>query len=319
MKVLIVKTSSLGDVVHTLPAITDAKENIPGIVFDWVVEEGFAEIPSWHTSVREVIPVAWRRWRKNLFKAINSGEIRDFFKKIRKEKYDLIIDAQGLIKSSVIAFCARGLRIGYDKQSAREKYASFFYQKKYQVSKKLHAIARMRQLFSLSLGYDLPKSDPNYGVSKKLFSVSDNNDEKYIVFFHGTSREEKLWGEQNWIDLAKYAMSNGFSVYLPWGNHSELMRAKRIAQHDPVRIRVLPKLGLSSIATLLCGASGSVSLDTGLGHVAAAIGVPNVSLYGPTDTKLIGTVGSNQIHLLELEKLCAADVWQSLQQLVNPG
>ena len=100
MRVLLVKTSSLGDVIHTLPALTDAQRAIPGIQFDWVVEEGFAEIPAWHPAVAQVIPVAIRRWRKHPLQTLRSGEWRRFKARLRETHYDLVIDAQGLLKSA---------------------------------------------------------------------------------------------------------------------------------------------------------------------------------------------------------------------------
>lgn len=315
MKVLIVKISSLGDIVHTLPALTDAKKNIPDISFDWVVEESFSEIPAWHPAVDEVIPIAWRRWRKNLLKAFSSGEVTNFFKKLRSKKYDLIIDAQGLIKSSVISKLASGVGVGYDKNSAREKHASFLYKNRYNVSRDLHAISRIRELFSLALNYQLQEYSADYGIDKRIFKISDNN-EKYLVFLHGTSKEEKCWNEQKWVELAKFALENGFIVYLPWGNNEEFARAKRIASCNQAKIRVLPKLKVSSIAALLNEASGAVAPDTGLGHVAAALGVPTISLYGPSNVKLTGTVGKNQGHLLDLDKIEAADVWQRLCKMI---
>ena len=312
MKVLLVKTSSLGDVVHALPAVTDAQKKNPDIIFDWVVEESFAEIPSWHhPAVRKIIPVAWRRWHKNLIKSLYFGEIYRFLKTLRQEKYDLIIDAQGLIKSAVIASLALGIKVGYDKNSAREHQASFFYKHKYAVSKDLHAIMRIRQLFAFALKYEMPNTTPDYGINEKIFFL-ENDNEKYLVFFHGTSREDKCWSEQKWIELAQFAVDNGFIVYLPWGDNIELMRAKRISQQNQAKIRVLPKLKITAIAALIRGASGAVAVDTGLGHVAAALGAYTVSLYGPSNPKLIGAIGINQIRLTNFAQLEAADVWQAL-------
>jgi heptosyltransferase I len=315
MKILIVKTSSLGDVVHTLPALTDAKKAIPDISFDWVVEEAFAEIPQWHPAVTEVIPIAWRRWRKNFTKALFSGEVPTFLKVLRKKKYDLIIDAQGLIKSAIVAKIARGRCCGYDKNSAREQQATFFYKDKFKVGKDQHAITRIRKLFASALKYEMPVTDPDYGINKQIFPTPDRG-EKYLVYFHGTSREEKCWYEQKWIDLTQFATANGFIVYLPWGNNIELDRAKRIAQNNN-QAKVLPKLSLSAIVALLQSAKGAVAVDTGLGHVAAALGGLTVSLYGVTDPKLIGMIGVNVIHMMNFERLEAADVWQVLKEKVD--
>ena len=130
MRVLLIKTSSLGDVIHALPALTDAARAIPGIKFDWVVEEGFAEIPTWHPAVGKVIPVAIRRWRKNLWQTIKSGEWRRFKQSVRSTKYDLVIDAQGLFKSALPAMLAHGPRAGLDRASAREPLSALLYQRR---------------------------------------------------------------------------------------------------------------------------------------------------------------------------------------------
>lgn len=98
MRILMVKTSSMGDVIHTLPALTDAQQAIPGLCVDWVVEEGFAQIPSWHSAVDRVIPIAIRRWRKNLLSAQTRQEWRSFKQRLHQERYDAVIDAQDYLK-----------------------------------------------------------------------------------------------------------------------------------------------------------------------------------------------------------------------------
>ncbi|HIQ53746.1 MAG TPA: lipopolysaccharide heptosyltransferase I, partial [Pseudomonas pachastrellae] len=146
MRVLLIKTSSLGDVIHTLPALTDAARAIPGIRFDWVVEEGFAEIPSWHPAVDAVIPVAIRRWRKKPLQAVRSGEWGNFKRRLRETQYDLVIDAQGLLKSAWLTRYARAEVVGLDKSSAREPLAARFYQRRLAVAWGQHAVERTRQL-----------------------------------------------------------------------------------------------------------------------------------------------------------------------------
>jgi heptosyltransferase I len=323
MKVLIIKTSSLGDVIHTLPALVDAKAAIPDISFDWVVEEAFVEIPSWHNAVKNVIPVAWRRWRKNITRALYTGELLNFIKTLRQNKYDLIIDAQGLMKSAVLAKIARGKCYGYDKNTIREPIAAWFYKKNIAIAKDQHAIARTRMLFARALKYrySIPTvaiTDYGININQKNFSQLQvinnlNNNKNYIVFLHGTSREKKCWNEQKWITLARFAADNDFVVYLPWHNNRELERAKRIAQHND-RVRILPKFNLVAMASLLQKAKAIVAVDTGLGHVAAALGVLTVSLYGTTDSNLCGTIGLNQVRLNKFEEIDAADVWRIIRE-----
>lgn len=301
MRILIVKTSSMGDVIHTLPALTDAARVHPDIVFDWVVEEGFQEIPRWHSHVKEVIPIALRRWRKNIFAKKTYHEWRQFYQKLREKQYDFIIDAQGLLKSAAVTFFAKGVRCGFSIESVREPIASFCYQKKASVKKNQHAIQRVRHLFSQILGYDLPDTVPEYGIDRK--KLLQNNPENYLVFLHGTTWDTKHWPEASWIELATLAAESGIKVKLPWGNAVEEKRAQAIAKVHHA-IEVLPKLNLKGIAEILAGAKAIVAVDTGLGHLAAALDVPTISLYGPTNPSLTGALGQSQVHLTA-EYACA--------------
>jgi len=297
MHVLIIKTSSMGDVIHTLPALTDAAKAIPDIRFDWVVEENFAEIPRWNSHVAEVIPFAFRRWRKKLFAKETYFAWRDFIKTLRAKKYDLIIDAQGLAKSAFVTALAKGPKAGLDWQSARESLASLVYQKKYTVNFQQHAIMRARNLFSQALGYTLPTSVPEYGIDRQQFQENSvENKEDFLVFLHGTTWATKHWPEEYWLALAKLVTQQGLKIKLPWGNMAEQQRAERIAASCN-NVEVLPKLNLASVAKVLANAKAIVAVDTGLGHLAAALDIPTVSIYGPTNPILTGALGKSQVHL----------------------
>ncbi len=296
MRVLIIKTSSMGDVIHTLPALTDAGAAIPAIRFDWVVEENFQEIPAWHPLVDQVIPVAIRRWRKNLWAKESRQELKQFCNNVRATEYDAVIDAQGLFKSLWITLLSKKkLCAGMDWSSAREPLTSLFYQRKCSASWDWHAVTRLRSLFSQSLDYALPDSTANYGVDRTQL-IEESSGQKYLVFLHGTTWATKHWPEEYWCRLANIANENGFLVKLPWGNDNERQRAERIAASCQ-QAEVLNRLGLVEIAKVLAGAQAIVSVDTGLGHLAAALDVPTVSLYGPTDPALTGAMGQSQIHL----------------------
>lgn len=298
MRVLIIKTSSMGDVIHTLPALTDAGNAFPGIKFDWVVEEGFAEIPRWHPLVENIIPVALRRWRKNIFSKQTRAEWKKCRDTLRATQYDLIIDAQGLLKSAWLVLMAKGIRCGLNWSSAREPLASLFYQRKLPAGKikEAHAVTRMRQLFSAALNYSLPNTIADYGIDRNKFSQEDATKKSYVVFLHGTTWPTKHWPEEYWSALAKLINQKDIAIKLPWGNQSEFERAQRIAKNSE-HADVLPKMKLIEVAKVLAGAKAIVSVDTGLGHLAAALDVPTVSLYGPTNPALTGALGRSQVHL----------------------
>tara|TARA_R110002012_G_scaffold321006_1_gene547074 strand:+ start:3681 stop:4745 length:1065 start_codon:yes stop_codon:yes gene_type:complete len=296
MRVLVIKTTSLGDVIHTLPAITDAARAVPGIRFDWVVEEGFAEIPAWHPAVDRVIPVAVRRWRKNLWQALSSGEWRDFKRKISDVEYDLVIDAQGLLKSALLSRYARGMVVGLDKESAREPLASRFYGEKVEVPWGQHAVERTRQLFAQALGYSVPEGLGEYGLAPPSAAEHATDSAPYVVFLHGTTWVTKHWPERYWQELARQVTDLGLQVKLPWGSLPEQTRAQHIAQGLEA-VQVLPRLPLAGIAEVLAGAKACVAVDTGLGHLAAALDVPTLSLFGPTNPGFTGAYGHAQQHL----------------------
>ncbi|OCG42050.1 lipopolysaccharide heptosyltransferase RfaC [Gilliamella sp. Bif1-4] len=302
MRVLVVKTSSMGDVLHSLPALTDAANNLPNITFDWVVEENFAQIPSWHFAVNQVIPVAIRRWRKNWFAKAIRHERHDFINTLRRQHYDVIIDAQGLIKSAfLITRKARGIKHGLDRKSIKEPIASWFYDIKHNVSKQMHAIERIRLLFAKSLQYKLPDSMGDYAIARHFLSSLPNNNQQYLIFLHATTRDDKHWSEDAWRKLIKLVEPTGLKIKLPWGAPHEQARAIRLAQGYQ-HVEILPKLSLSDIATIIAGAKAVVSVDTGLSHLTAALDRPNITLFGKTNPKLIGGYGKNQFSIISNEK-----------------
>ena len=332
MRVLVVKMSSLGDIIHTLPALTDAAKAIPGIRFDWVVEEAFAEIPAWHPAVDEVIPVALRRWRKRPLQDFRGPQWRRARDALRRpDYYDAVVDAQGLLKSAFITRLVRAPRFGMDRRSAREPLASSVYQHKIEVPRNMHAVERTRLLFARSLGYQLPAGKGDYGIRAQLLQGAvaggvpvPSDQPPRLLFFHGTARAEKLWPEDRWVELAGLAAVAGYRVWLPWGSDDERERAERIAA-GAGNTEVLPRLDLQALAGKLLEVRAAVAVDTGLGHLAAALDVPTVSLYGPTSTDLIGAYGRNQAYvespigvddtsdpLAMMSSITAAEVWEAL-------
>ncbi|MFC3396886.1 lipopolysaccharide heptosyltransferase RfaC [Brenneria rubrifaciens] len=295
MRVLIIKTSSMGDVLHTLPALTDAMHIIPGIQFDWAVEEGFAQIPSWHPAVARVIPVAIRRWRKSWFSAATRRERAAFRQQLLAKRYDAVIDAQGLIKSAaLITRLARGKKHGLDYKSAREPLASWFYNYRHAISRQLHAVERVRELFAASLRYRKPAERGDYAIAARFLSPLPADANQYLVFLHATTRDEKHWPEPHWRELISLLQTSGLQIKLPWGAEHEHQRAVRLAEGFS-HVEVLPRLTLQQVAEVLAGAKAVVSVDTGLSHLTAALNRPNITLYGPTDPGLIGGYGLNQV------------------------
>lgn len=300
MKLLLIKTSSIGDIVHTLPALTDAVKAIPDLEVDWVVEEAFAALPTWHPVVRRAIPVGFRRWRKRPLAGLASGALKRFRGQLNQTRYDVILDAQGLMKSAAIARMARGSRHGLDAASIREKPAALAYTHRHRVPTDLHAIDRLRRLFALALGYPLPATDPDYGVIRDRLPPSRVGGD-YLVALHGTQWVSKQWPVDRWRGLIERARADGLTVALPALGDVEVARATAIADGFDNAV-LLPPLDLPAIAGTLACASGVVAVDTGFAHLAAAFGTPCVTLYGPTSPLLTGTVGRNQAHVVSPER-----------------
>jgi heptosyltransferase-1 len=294
--ILFIKTSSLGDVVHHMPAVTDARKALPGARFAWLVEEAFAPLVRLHPAVNDVIPVAWRRWRKSLYAPATLTEIAASLREIRRRHYDEIVDSQGLLRSAVIARTARGRRHGYDRTSIREPAASAFYDVRYAVSRELHAVVRNRTLCGLALGYT-PQGAPDFGLDRARIAIAG---ERYAVLLHATARASKQWPEQNWIALGKTLSQRGLALVLPWGNADEEARSKRIAAALP-NARVPERAPLDQVAQLIAGAAFVVGVDTGLLHLAAAFGVPLVAIFAGSKPGLTGPVGAGPIAVLGAE------------------
>jgi len=297
LHILLVKTSSLGDVLHNLPAVTDIKRHYPGAQIDWLVEEGFAALPRLHPAVQGVIPVALRRWRSTLLSPATWSEISAFRALLAAQNYDFAIDTQGLLKSALLMHGAQGLRCGFDKQSAREPLASFLYQRTFAVATGQHAVERNRQLVAQALGYTLD-GPAEYSInppSIEHFTWLEQG--TYAVFLHATSRTDKLWDEANWIALGRYLQENNIRTILPWGSESERLRSLRLAEAIP-GAATPPRLDLYEAAALLGGAHAVIGVDTGLAHLAAALNVPTVGIYTATDPALTGLyAGENVINL----------------------
>lgn len=288
-QILLVKTSSLGDVIHNLPAVSDIRRCWPDARIDWVVEEAFAAIPALHPAIGRVIPVALRRWRGQLHSPSTWHEMRAFLGELRRDAYGIVLDSQGLIKSALIARLARGLRCGLDKDSAREPLAARFYDKDFAVPRNLHAVERNRLLAAQTLGCP-PGAPLDYGIAAPAAALDWLPGQAYAVLLHATSRDDKLWPEPAWIELAAHFNRSGMACVLPWGSAREQERSRRLAQQMALAV-VPPPLSLPELAALLGRAAVAVGVDTGLTHLAAALDTPVVALYCASRPGLTGVYG----------------------------
>ena len=296
MRILLVKTSSLGDVIHNLPVASDLRRQFPDAVIDWCVEESFAEIPRLHPAIAEVIPVAIRRWRKSLVSRQTWREIGAFRKRLGATHYDAVLDTQGLIKSGLVTFCASGRCYGYAAEVAREPLASWFYDKTFVIPPNAHAVERNRWLSAAA--FDYPVGLPlDYGIATPDLSFPWLAAPRHAVLLTATSRDDKLWEEDRWITVALQLIERGLTPVLPSGSAVERQRAERIAAGASGAI-VAPPLGLRELAAVLGHAELAIGVDTGLVHLATALGVPTIALYTATDPALTGVLGTRHFRNL---------------------
>jgi heptosyltransferase-1 len=290
MRILLIKTSSLGDVVHNLPVVGDLKRRFPDAVIDWCVEETFADIPRLHPAISGIVPVAVRRWRKALFDGATWREIGAFWRRLGRVDYDAVLDTQGLIKSGAIAFFAKGPCHGYAAEVAREPLASWFYDRTFVIPPNAHAVERNRWLSAAA--FDYPVGLPlDYGIRVPDSDFSWLPEGRRAVLITASSRDDKLWDEDRWIAVARHLVERGLRPVLPSGNAVERRRAERIASAVAGSL-VVPSLSLSELAALIGHAELAVGVDTGLIHLAAALGIPTVAIYTVSDPVLTGVYGT---------------------------
>jgi heptosyltransferase I len=298
-RILFVKTSSLGDIVHNCPAISDVARHARDAVIDWVVEESFAEIAALHASVRRVIPIALRRWRGALLSPAAWSEAAAFRDALRGERYDAIIDSQGLIKSALVGALALGRRHGFDRASVREPLATLFYDAVHPIPTDLHAVERNRRLAGAALGY-VPDLRCDYGLRVEgdmSMQAGAQMSSPYALLLTMTSRRDKLWPEERWRALVAWLEGQGVHCVLPWGTDEEHSRCTRIATAIPGAV-VPQRMPLTDLARLARGARCVIGVDTGLTHLAAALDVPALGLYCGSNPLLTGLRGNGRVENL---------------------
>jgi len=292
--ILFIKTSSLGDVVHHMPAASDARRHLPQARIGWVVEEAFAPLVRLHRTVDNVIPVASRRWRRVPLAPNTWREVAAFARTMREQPHEAVIDAQGLLRSALVTSLARGRKHGYDRESVRESAASWFYDDHHQVDRGLHAIVRNRMLTAQALGYAVD-GPLDFGLDRAaLMTGAPGRD---AVLLHATARPEKEWPVANWIALAQSLERRGYSVVLPWGSEPERRRSVDIATAVP-KAKVPDLQPLDQVARMIARAAFVVGVDTGLVHVAAALSVPLAAIFVGTEPGQHGPLGSGKIEIV---------------------
>ncbi|TPI47913.1 lipopolysaccharide heptosyltransferase I [Mesorhizobium sp. B2-9-1] len=289
MKVLIVKTSSMGDVIHTFPAIEDVVRSRPDIDFDWCVEEPFTGIVALHPAIGTIHKVAVRRWRKRLLDGATWREMTGLRDALRASRYDLVIDAQGLLKSALVAIQAGAPIAGFDRASAREPSATLFYRHRYAVPRGVHAIERTRRLFGLALGYQPDLSSLDSGIVPPAGGLP-GIDGQTAFLLHGTSREDKKWPVKDWIETARRLTDRQFTPVATWSNEAEKNVAEAIAGAVPATVLVA-KSPLADVAAILGRSTLVIGADTGLTHLASAFGLPTVAVFLATEPGLTGPRG----------------------------
>ena len=309
----------MGDLMHALPAVTEAKQKIPDLVFDWVADKNFSCVPKWHPAVNKVIETNHREWKLNLFSPGSRNEIKQVIKTIEDNNYDLIVDMQNNLKSSFLSFLCNHPVIGMDARSSREFPAHLAYKKKINVPKEMHAIERQKYLLSSALDYKTDITNTDFGISKKNFISSNSIPKgKYAICVQNASWKTKQWHVDKWKELTCLMEDKDIELLFPSGNLNELETAKEIcsASNKAFALDLLP---LNEIASLIDQAEFTICSDTGLAHLSSVTNTPSLTLYGPTRTKLIGTYGKNQNHLeafdSKIDNISVMEVFSKLKDL----
>ena len=291
LNILIIKTSSLGDVLHGLSVVSDIKRNFPESQIDWLVEEAYEKTVALNRDIRRVIPIAVRRWRKKILNRKTWLEISNTITQIRLIQYELVIDLQGLIKSALFARSARGLKVGFDHSSIREPIACWLYDKKIFVEKNKHMIHRCRELAAKALGYGMQDFTVQYGLKQNEIKRRSN----LAVILTGTAQKKKLWPENNWKTVIRFLESKGFECQLPWGNIEERQRCERLRISTDAGL--VPAQGIEELAKLMANATIVIGVDTGLLHLAATQDTPLVGIYGASDPLKTGPESNAEVRV----------------------
>ncbi len=327
MRILIVKLSSLGDVVHAMPVVHDIRSAFPDAAIDWVVEPAFAPLVRRVEGVRTVLECAMRRWRRAWWTGTARAEWQAFRHRLQQEEYDAVVDLQGLTKSALVARLARGLRFGLANRtegSSHEAPARWLVDRAIHVEPHIHVVDRSRALMAAVLGRPA-EGPPVYGLKpdKRVFRSAQPS----VALVHGSSRDDKLWPVEHWVALGKRLIGAGWRIGLPQGNESEQMRAELIAaglQYEKAyHVEVWPTLKLDAVLDRLALTQGAIGVDSGLSHVAVALDLPHVQLYNHPTAWRTGPLESHgHLHQLALEARPVPSleaVWSAWNRVLRVG
>ena len=325
MNILIVKLSSLGDVIHAMPAVQDLRAARPQAAIDWVVEGGFAPLVERCEGVRHVIGFGLRRWRKAPLAPATRVEWRAFREQLRSQAYDAVIDLQGLTKSALVARAARlapgGQRYAMANRTDGSSYEAptrWLADVAVRIEPRVHAVTRSRELCARALGYELP-GQLRFGLRASAAAAAGG--ERCVAFVHGTSRADKCWPEHHWIELGRRLVAQGTRVALPHGDDAELERARRIAQALGAAAQVWPRANLGELTDRLAGCSGVIGVDSGLSHVAVALDLPHVQLYNFDTAWRTGPLPASrgrQVSVYAAPMPAVDAVWQAWREVSAP-
>ena len=302
MKILVVRLSSLGDVLHLFPAISDLRRRFPDAEIHWLVEPAFAQLVSWHAAVDKVIEAPLRSHKKQWRQIPRL--LRGLRAQLKAENYDIVLDAQGLLKSALLARLTGVEVFGFDASSARESFAARLYRKTACIPAGLHVIDKNRQLVEKLFGSDISQPD-DFGLelfrtqqmAKELpDEIKGFVDQPCVMLLHGTTWNSKYWPESSWHELVGLLSEQGVHCLLPWGNEDEHRRAQRLATGEYAH--VLPRMPLSELVSVLLHTRGFISVESGIGHLATVLDIPGLMLHGPTDPNYSGINGKNCRHIV---------------------
>jgi heptosyltransferase I len=290
-RILIVKTSSMGDVVQATPVVADILAHFPQARVEWLVDAAFAAIPKLHPGVCRVIPMAWRKWRQQLLSPKTWREMRELRTALQREPYDMVLDLQGLLKSALWARQARGPVVGFDRASIREPMASALYWRGAAVPRDLQAVQRNRLLAAAHLNAMPPTAQPVFGLKPPAGGWMPRD--RFAVLIPNAGRAEKFWPERHWVSVGRRMQERGWLPLVLWGRPEEQTLAERIAASCDGDVP--PFLSVDEMAGVLARAEQVVGLDTGFTHLAAALGRPTLGIYCDHDPGLAGITGSGRV------------------------